>query len=85
VLSRTLLAISLLLWTFLAAFGAHPPENGTIQQWIGSYFVPLFMAAISVGLLMAALQSKPKGPMGCLSATMVGLLLPYLFFYTGGV
>lgn len=84
-LSRTLAAVSLALWISLTVFGARPAENGTTEQWTYYLYLPMFMAAVSLLLLMASLRSSSSGPVGCLSAVMLALLLAYLFFYTGGV
>ena len=76
--------LATLVWTFLSVFGARPTEDSNTEQWVYYFYIPLFMAAASIVLLMKSLDAKP-GPVGCLSTFIMALVLPYLFFYTGGM
>jgi len=78
-------ALSLLLWGCFAIAG---PQNLSNAEQVRYYYViPLIMTGISVVLLMLLLMNilAVRVAAQVLAVVILLGLLPYLFFYTGGM
>ena len=83
-LSRAPAALALLAWASLAYLGRD--ENVPGGEWRGYYFLfPLAMALAALLLLVVSLRIDKPGPVGCSALLLIILLVPYIFFYTGGI
>ena len=77
--------LSLLLW---CCFAVIRPQNLSNPEQVRYYFViPLLMASISMVLVMLLLMEVVAARVGAqvLAVFVLLALLPYVFFYTGGM